>query len=159
MLQDKIRTGTYRQGILKNAIDFAGKVVMDVGSGSGILSIFAAQAGAKKVYAVEASDMADCCKILVKHNKLDHIIEVVKAKIEDITDIPDKSIDVLVSEPLGTYLFNERMLETYVIARDKFLKPECHKMMFPCASDFMIMPMADEILYNEVLTRAEFWQT
>ena len=103
--------------------------------------------------------MADCCRILVKHNKLDHIIEVVKSKIEDITDIPENSIDVLVSEPLGTYLFNERMLETYIIARDKFLKPECRKMMFPCSSDFMIMPMADEVLFNEIATKAEFWQT
>ena len=42
MLQDKVRTGTYREGILNNAIDFKDKVVMDVGSGSGILSIFAA---------------------------------------------------------------------------------------------------------------------
>ena len=55
------------------------------------------------------------------------------------------------SEPLGTYLFNERMLETYIIARDKFLKPSCKDMMFPCESNFMIMPMTDETLYYEVL--------
>jgi len=97
---------------------------MDVGCGSGILSIFAAQAGAKKVYAVEASSMADSAQILIEHNKLSHIITVVKSKIEDISpdQIAPNSIDVLVSEPLGTYLYNERMLETYVIARDKFLK-------------------------------------
>lgn len=156
-----MRTGTYQQGIFRNSIDFKGKVVMDVGCGSGILSIFAAQAGAKKVYAVEASDIAISAKTLIKHNKLDHIIEVIHAKIEDISEdvIAEKSVDVLVSEPLGTYLFNERMLETYVIARDKFMKPDAHKMMFPCASDFMVIPMADEVLYNEVLTKAEFWQT
>jgi histone-arginine methyltransferase CARM1 len=159
MLQDKIRTGTYREGIFKNAADFKDKVVMDVGCGSGILSIFAAQAGAKKVYAVEASDMADCARTLVKHNKWDHVIEVIKMKIEDITEdiIPEKSVDCLVSEPLGTYLFNERMLETYVIARDKFMKPISRNMMFPCAADFCIIPMADEVLYNEVATKAEFW--
>jgi len=68
--------------------------------------------------------MAESAKILIKHNKLDHIIEVVHARIEDIGEekIPANSVDVLVSEPLGTYLYNERMLETYVIARDKFLK-------------------------------------
>ena len=43
MLQDYIRTGTYWSAILENAPDFQGKVVMDVGAGSGILSLFAAQ--------------------------------------------------------------------------------------------------------------------
>lgn len=38
------------------------------------------------MYAIEASDMADHAKILIKHNKLDHIITVVKAKIEDISE-------------------------------------------------------------------------
>lgn len=100
--------------------------------------------------------MADFSRILIKHNKLDHIIEVVQAKIEDIdlSLIAERSVDVIVSEPLGTYLFNERMLETYVIARDKFLKPECRSMMFPCEADFMIMPMSDQDLYYEILNKA-----
>lgn len=51
MLQDSTRTTTYHRAILENRRDFEGKVVMDVGAGSGILSFFAAQAGAKKVYA------------------------------------------------------------------------------------------------------------
>ena len=87
--------------------------------------------------------MADMAITLIKHNNFDHIITVVKAKIEGITEIETQSIDVIVSEPLGTYLFNERMLETYVIARDKFLKPDCHSKMFPCCADFNIIPMAD----------------
>jgi ribosomal protein L11 methylase PrmA len=77
MLNDLVRTGKYRDGILNNAIDFKDKVVMDVGCGSGILSIFCAQAGAKKVYAVEASNMAQSAIELIKHNKLDHVIQVV----------------------------------------------------------------------------------
>lgn len=44
MLQDQIRTGTYYAAILENTADFHGKVVMDVGAGSGVLSLFAAQA-------------------------------------------------------------------------------------------------------------------
>lgn len=43
MLQDQIRTGTYYAAILENTADFQGKVIMDVGAGSGILSLFAAQ--------------------------------------------------------------------------------------------------------------------
>ena len=43
MLQDYIRTGTYFAAITENPADFEGKAVMDVGCGSGILSLFAAQ--------------------------------------------------------------------------------------------------------------------
>lgn len=59
MLQDIIRTSAYRDAIFANGPNlFENKVVMDVGAGSGILSYFAVQAGAKQVVAVEASDMA-----------------------------------------------------------------------------------------------------
>ena len=50
MLKDRPRTEAYRDFILKNKALFKGKVVVDVGAGTGILSMFAAQAGAKKVY-------------------------------------------------------------------------------------------------------------
>ena len=43
MLQDYVRTATYQQAILENAADFRGKLIMDVGAGTGILSLFAAQ--------------------------------------------------------------------------------------------------------------------
>ena len=49
MLQDHVRTSTYNTAILQNKSDFLGKVVMDVGAGSGILSFFSAQAGASNL--------------------------------------------------------------------------------------------------------------
>jgi len=63
MMQDYVRTNTYQHAMLVNMADFSGKVVLDVGAGSGILSFFAIQAGAKKVYAVEASNMAQHCEV------------------------------------------------------------------------------------------------
>ena len=68
MMEDTVRTPTYRSAILDNPSNFRGKVVMDVGCGSGILSIFAAQAGARKVYACEASGAAEIARILIKAN-------------------------------------------------------------------------------------------
>lgn len=58
---------------------------MDVGCGSGILSLFAAQAGAKKVYAIEASNMAKHARTLIESNGFSHVIEVIQSKVEDIT--------------------------------------------------------------------------
>ena len=49
MMQDFIRTSTYQKAILDNPVDFNGKVVLDVGAGSGILSFFAQQSGARRV--------------------------------------------------------------------------------------------------------------
>ena len=68
MLQDQVRTSIYQFAVLENKPDFAGKTVLDVGAGTGILSFFAARAGAKRVYAVEASGMARHAETLAKAN-------------------------------------------------------------------------------------------
>jgi len=53
-------------------------------------------------------------------------------------------------------LFNERMLETYILARDRFLKPDGK--MYPCEADFCIAPFSDEKLYMEQSTKPSFWE-
>ena len=68
MLEDHKRTGAYYQAVMQNRRQFEGKVVLDVGTGSGILAVFAAKAGARKVYAVEATPMAKFARSLVEHN-------------------------------------------------------------------------------------------
>eukprot|EP00197_Chlamydomonas_leiostraca_P014660 CAMPEP_0202867434 /NCGR_PEP_ID=MMETSP1391-20130828/9431_1 /ASSEMBLY_ACC=CAM_ASM_000867 /TAXON_ID=1034604 /ORGANISM="Chlamydomonas leiostraca, Strain SAG 11-49" /LENGTH=379 /DNA_ID=CAMNT_0049547481 /DNA_START=156 /DNA_END=1295 /DNA_ORIENTATION=+ len=121
MLEDHKRTGAYYQAIMSNRRQFQGKVVLDVGTGSGILSIFAAKAGAKKVYAVEATDMANHARKLVAHNKLDGVVEVLQGTIETI-ELPEK-VDIIISEWMGYFLLRESMLDSVIVARDKFLKP------------------------------------
>ena len=61
------------------------QVVLDVGAGSGILSFFAIQAGARKVYAVDASEMATHCQKLVNSNGLADRITVIRGKIEEVS--------------------------------------------------------------------------
>lgn len=53
-----------------------------------------------------------------------HPMQVCHSKVEELRlDSEGERVDVLVSEPMGTLLVNERMLETYLYARDHFLKP------------------------------------
>ena len=158
MLQDLIRTQTYRNAIFSNEIDFKNKLVMDVGTGSGILAIFSAQAGAKHVYAVEASSSAYYAKLLFKNNNLEHKITLINKPIDvniDLSDDIKEKVDTLISEPLGILLVNERMLETYLLARDFYLKPGGK--MFPSSSVMHFTPFSDEGLYNEQCEKVKFW--
>lgn len=151
MMQDYIRTSTYQRAILSNMDDFKDKVVLDVGAGSGILSFFALQAGAAKVYAVEASTMAQHAEALAKSNGMNKLV-VIAGKIEEI-EIPEK-VDIIISEPMGYMLFNERMLETFLHAK-KWLKPGGK--MFPTRGDLHIAPFNDETLFMEQFNKANFW--
>ncbi|XP_059632730.1 probable histone-arginine methyltransferase 1.3 [Cornus florida] len=155
MLQDYVRTGTYYAAVIENRADFTGRVVVDVGAGSGILSLFAAQAGAKHVYAVEASEMAEYARKLIAGNpSLGQRITVIKGKVEEV-ELPEKA-DILISEPMGTLLVNERMLESYVIARDRFLVS--NGKMFPTVGRIHMAPFSDEYLFAEIANKALFWQ-
>lgn len=100
--------------------------VLDVGAGTGILSIFCAQAGAARVYAVEASNMAKLAEKIVKENRFERIIEVHQTKIEDfnIAGEDQRQIDIIVSEWMGFYLLHEGMLDSVLFARNKFLRSD-----------------------------------
>jgi len=157
MLQDSVRTSTYRCAIVENPDDFRDASVMDIGAGSGILSFFAAQAGASTVYAVEASSMAEVVRALAESNQFGGTsIEVINKTIEKVTDEVPKKVDVLVSEPIGTFLFNERMIESYLCARDRFLKPGGK--MFPNVGNLCIAPFSDAMLHWEQANKDGFWK-
>lgn len=67
-LKDEVRTRSYQQAIENNPHLFKGKTVLDVGCGTGILCMFAARAGAKKVIGVDMSNIIDHAKTIVKAN-------------------------------------------------------------------------------------------
>ena len=155
MMQDTVRTGTYFKAFVSNPTDFKDKVVLDVGTGSGILAYFAVRAGAKRVYAVEASGVAEHARKLLAHNGLSERIRVIRGKIEEV-EIPEK-VDVLISEPMGVALLHERMIESYLIGRDRFLKPG-GKLM-PSNGTIFAAPFTDQALWDDRMSQSAFWKT
>lgn len=122
MLKDTVRTEGYRDVILQNAHLFAGKVVLDVGCGTGILSMFAAKAGARLVIGVDCSDIIDTAREIVRLNGFADKIVLLKGKMEEVV-LPEPKVDIIISEWMGYFLLYETMLPTVLYARDKYLVP------------------------------------
>ena len=101
MLQDRGRMDGYRNAILGNQQCFEGKTVLDVGTGSGVLAIWAGMAGARKVYAIEATSMAQHARRLVQQNGMQDVVTVLEGYMEkiELPDVVGKPIKNL--SPLG----------------------------------------------------------
>jgi len=123
MLKDTTRTESYRDFILNNPGVFKDKVVLDIGCGTGILSMFAARAGARHVIGIDQSEIIYQAMDIVRENGLENVITLVKGKAERVT-LPVDKVDVIISEWMGYFLLFESMLDTVLLARDKWLKPK-----------------------------------
>lgn len=186
MLTDHNRMAAYHAAIMGNSDVFKDKVVMDVGTGSGILAVWAAQAGAKRVYAIEYTDMAKHARNVVRANGVDHIVTVIQGAVEEVilpeedwdgvgltlengqqqqeqpSDKKDQRVvDIIISEWMGYFLLRESMLDSLVRARDTFLKPSSGLMM-PSHATMLVAPIVDEeerkIQQNEYAAGMEDWK-
>ncbi|KAF5301372.1 hypothetical protein FQA39_LY10770 [Lamprigera yunnana] len=129
MLEDTVRNEAYRKAIFDNKEVFRGKKVLDIGAGTGILSVFCAQAGAALVYAVEASKMYKLAEEIVEENNFKEVIKVIHGAIEDVSLPNDEKVDIIISEWMGHLVLHEGMLDSVIKARDKFLRP--NGLIFP----------------------------
>lgn len=153
MLKDEVRTGTYMNSIMQNKHLFKDKVVLDVGCGTGILCMFAAKAGAKKVFGVEMAGIAKSAKEIVKNNGFEDVIEIIQGKVEDIT-LPVDKVDVIVSEWMGYFLLYESMLDTVLFARDKWLAEG--GMLFPDRATLYVTSIEDAEYKRD---KIDFWDS
>lgn len=156
MLKDETRTTTYKKAIDWNQHLFKNKVIMDVGCGTGILSMFAASAGAKCVIAIDCSSIVDSAKKIVEENKMSDKIIVLKSKIEELESLPNgyQEVDVIISEWMGYCLFYESMLDTVIYARDKWLK-KGSGLLFPDRASLFLTAIEDRAYKNK---KINFWE-
>jgi type I protein arginine methyltransferase len=105
-----------------------------------VLSLWAAQAGAAKVYAIEYTDMAKHARALVEANGMSDIIEVIQSAAEDI-DLPCQ-VDIIISEWMGYFLLRESMLDSVIRARNKWMKPGGS--MFPSSATMFLGCISNE---------------
>ena len=119
LLRDYVRTMSYRTAIERHVKN---KTVIDLGSGSGILAIFAAQSGASKVFAIEESGIADVAAAMFSENGLSDRIQLLRGNSKDV-ELPEPA-DVIVHELLCHDVFYENFVPYVEDARRRFLRPE-----------------------------------
>lgn len=148
-----MRTESYRDAILGNRNLFKDKIVMDVGCGTSILSMFSSQADAKKVIAIDQSEIIFHAMDITLKNSVKNI-EFVKGRLENVT-LPLKygeKVDIIISEWMGYFLLYEGMLDSVIYARDKYLKP--NGLLLPNRCTISLVGLGDEQRHSEYVT---FW--
>ncbi len=152
MLKDTVRTSAYRDFIYTNKHLFAGKTILDVGCGTGILSLFCARAGAARVLAVDNSGIIDKARVIVYEAGYQDVIQCLRGRVEDVV-LPVARVDVIVSEWMGYGLLYESMLDSVLWARDRYLDPAAG-LMVPSHATLRIAPLIDADLRVE---HVDFW--
>ncbi|ATY67079.1 arginine methyltransferase [Cordyceps militaris] len=152
MLKDEVRTDAYRDFIYENKQLFEGKIVLDIGCGTGILSMFCAKAGATQVIAVDKSDIIDKARENVFNNGLSSTITCLRGAIEDVK-LPVDQVDIIVSEWMGYCLLYEAMLPSVLYARDKYLRPE--GLLVPSSATIWVAPVQDSEYVTDTVS---FWR-
>lgn len=137
MLADEARLVAYREGI--RAVVKPGDVVIDAGSGSGVLAVMAALAGAKKVYAIERSDFGAVIPHIARASGVGDIVQLVRGDISTV-ELPEKA-DVIVTETFGHWSIAEGLMPDVLACAEHNLKPGGR--IVPASFSLWFAPMAE----------------
>jgi protein arginine N-methyltransferase 1 len=139
MLVDKARCDAFREAIRRTVKP--GDTVVDLGAGTGLLSFFALQAGARHVYAIEMSRITDVAAELIEANGFRDRVTLIRKNSKKVR-LPERC-DVLVSETLSTFCFDtENIIEYIADARKRFLKPGGR--LIPESAVTFLLPFSSE---------------
>ncbi|KAK5129703.1 type I protein arginine N-methyltransferase Rmt1 [Meristemomyces frigidus] len=153
MLKDEVRTKSYRDSIYNNRHLFKDKVVLDVGCGTSILSMFAVKAGAKHVIGVDMSTIIIKAREIVAANGMSDKITLLQGKMEEV-ELPFPEVDIIISEWMGYFLLYESMLDTVLWARDRYLRKDGQGLIFPDKATIFMAGIEDGDYKDE---KIGFW--
>lgn len=148
MMADRVRMEAYRKAIFKVVKE--GDVVVDLGAGLGILSFFALQAGARRVYAIEKMESIHLAEQVARINGLASRMVFIQGNSKDV-ELEERA-DCLLSETLGSFALEENTLDFTIDARDRFLKEGAK--MVPERLELWLAPVDAPRAYE----RMEFWK-
>ncbi|HEX4364891.1 MAG TPA: 50S ribosomal protein L11 methyltransferase [Solirubrobacteraceae bacterium] len=141
LVADVDRVDRFRDAI--HEVVRPGDVVVDIGTGTGLLAYFACQAGAARVFAIEEGPIIELAREIAMINRLDDRVEFFNDRSYRV-QLPEQA-DVLVSETLWNFGVGEGMIGTLTDARRRFLKPGAR--VIPEAVDLHVAPVQADGVY------------
>ena len=147
LVGDAERVDRFREAI--HEVVRPGDVVVDLGTGTGLLAYFACQAGAARVFAIEEGTIIDLARELALLNRFAGRIEFFEDRSYDV-ELPERA-DVLISETLWNFGVGEGMIGFVADARRRFLKPDAR--VIPAAVDLHVAPVQNDALYAQLHER------
>jgi len=141
MIADRVRTDAFRRAIAE--VVRPGDVVIDLGAGTGILALFACQAGAARVYAIEAAQVIHYARELIAANRAEDRICLVEGSSYDVT-LPEPA-DVLLSETLWHFGLGEGIVGAIDDARRRLLAPDAR--IIPRSITLVAAPIESDAAY------------
>lgn len=146
-LQDHVRLTAFRQAIRESVVP--GSVVVDLGSGTGILGFLACETGAKRVYSIEETGLIEVAREICHANGLTDQVRFINA-LSTHVDLPEPA-DVILADQIGHFGFEAGLFDYFSDARRRFLKP--NGTMIPRRITFCLAPVEHEPLWQQI----EFW--
>jgi len=143
MVADRPRTDAFAAAIKE--VVRAGDRIIDVGTGSGLLAMLAARAGAERVYALDQASVLEVAEQVVRANGLADQVEAVRCNARDFQLA--EPADLMISEWLGHFGFAEAMFQDVMRCRVDNLRKGGR--MLPSGIELKIAPVESEALYDE----------